>query len=276
MGIRKPVNRELNVIAAICLGLFAGNRGFAQVAQPQAAQQPSAQTAAARPVGTIKSISGNTITLTNDVGVDVTVLVQDAAKLLRIAPGQKDLKDAAPIQLQDLQPGDQLRARGTRSSDGNELTADEIVSGTFRNIAGTISAIDSSAGSITVQDLVSKKIITVKITAESQLRKLPPPMAQRIAMRLKGITPEAQSSPAASGSTGPAANSEQSTKPSGSPPGGSRSGASGGMGRPGGGGGSVDLHQAISRMPAAPPADLLQAHATILCATQSAPNRMSP
>src|SRR2546425_9029018 len=92
MGIRKPVNRELNVIAAICLGLFAGNRGFAQAAQPQAAQQPSAQTVAARPVGTIKSISGNTIRLTNDVGVDVTVLVQDAAKLLRIAPGQKDLK----------------------------------------------------------------------------------------------------------------------------------------------------------------------------------------
>src|SRR6266481_4556333 len=91
MGIRKPVNRELNVIAVICLVLFAGNRGFAQVAQPQGAQQPSAQTAAtARPVGTIKSISGNTITLTNDAGVDVTVLVQDAAKLLRIAPGRSE------------------------------------------------------------------------------------------------------------------------------------------------------------------------------------------
>src|SRR6266852_3589693 len=286
MEIRKPVNRELNVIAAICLGLFAGNRGFAQVAQPQAAQQPSAQTAAARPVGTIKSISGNTITLTNDVGVDVTVLVQDAAKLLRIAPGQKDLKDAAPIQLQDLQPGDrvlvrgklgddgksvlatsvvamkkadiadkqarereewqrhgvgglvnsvdranntisvalpglgekknvvihlskdtilrryaqdsvkfddakpapleqitpgdQLRARGTRTSDGNELTADEIVSGTFRNIAGTISAIDASAGTLTIQDLVSKKPCTVRITAEPQLRgKQRNPMVRR-------------------------------------------------------------------------------------------------
>src|SRR2546426_7439997 len=60
MGAWKPVNRELNVIAAICLVLVAGNRGFAHAAQPQAAQQPSAQTAAARPVGTIKSISGNT------------------------------------------------------------------------------------------------------------------------------------------------------------------------------------------------------------------------
>ncbi|PYT56143.1 MAG: hypothetical protein DMG43_00885, partial [Acidobacteria bacterium] len=127
MGIRKPVNRELSAIAVICLGLFAGNRGFAQAAQPQAGQQPSAQTAAARPVGTIKSISGNTITLTNDAGVDVTVLVQDAAKLLRIAPGQKDLKDAAPIQLQDLQPGDRVLVRGKLAEDGKSVLAMSVV-----------------------------------------------------------------------------------------------------------------------------------------------------
>jgi len=61
-------------------------------------------------------------------------------------------------------PGDQLRARGTRSPDGTELTAVEIVSGTFRNISGTISAIDTSAGTIIVQDLVVKKSITVRIS----------------------------------------------------------------------------------------------------------------
>ena len=378
MGIRKPVNRELNVIAAICLGLVAGNRGFAHAAQPQAAQQPSAQTAAARPVGTIKSISGNTITLTNDVGVDVTVLVQDAAKLLRIAPGQKDLKDAAPIQLQDLQPGDrvlvrgklgddgksvlatsvvamkkadiadkqarereewqrhgvgglvnsidranntisvalpglgekknvvihlskdtilrryaqdsvkfddakpapleqitpgdQLRARGTRSSDGNELTADEIVSGTFRNIAGTISAIDSSAGSITVQDLVSKKLITVKITAESQLRKLPPPMAQRIAMRLKGIPSDSQM-PAQAPNAGAVAgaNPGQTPRSGGPRPGGPGAGGAAGMGRPGGGG-APDLQQAINRMPAGTLADLQKGDAVMVVATEGGPN----
>src|SRR6266566_4051808 len=377
MGIRKPVNRELSVIAVICLGLFAGNRGFAHAAQPQAAQQPSAQTAAARPVGTIKSISGNTITLTNDVGVDVTVLVQDAAKLLRIAPGQKDLKDAVPIQLQDLQPGDrvlvrgkladdgksvlamsvvamkkadiadkqarereewqrhgvgglvnsvdrandaisvalpglgekknvviylskdtilrryaqdsvkfddakpapleqiragdQLRARGTRSSDGNELTADEIVSGTFRNIAGTISAIDSSAGSITVQDLVSKKLITVKITAESQLRKLPPPMAQRIAMRLKGIPSDSQM-PAQAPNAGAvsAANPGQVPRSGGPPLGGPGAGGAG-MGRLGGGG-APDLQQAINRMPAATLADLQKGDAVMVVATEGGPN----
>ena len=87
-----------------------------------------------------------------------------------------------------IKPGDQLRARGTRSADGSELAADEIVSGTFRNIAGTVVATDQGNNSVTVMDLLTKRPVTLKITADSQLHKLPPMMAQRIAMRLKGVS----------------------------------------------------------------------------------------
>jgi len=318
--------------------------------------------------------------LTTDAGTDVTVQVQDATKLVRIAPGQKDLKDATPIQLTDVQPGDrilvrgkladvgksvvaasviamkktdiaekqsrereewqkhgfgglvnsveaasstisvalpsqgekksvavhlsketilrryasdsvkfddakpapldeikpgdQLRARGTRSANGAEFTADEIVSGTFRNIAGTISALDASAGTITVHDLVSKKSITVKITAESQLRKLPPPMAQRIAARLKGTPPEAQSSAPTPSGAGPAANSAQTTSSAGQQPGGSGAGGSSGMGRSGGGG-TADLQQMINRMPAATLADLQKGDAVMVVATEGGTNAVS-
>ena len=364
----------LLLIVGISLTLSAGS-AVIQAGQPQSGQQPSAQaSSAARPVGTIKSISGNTIILTTDAGSDMTVQVQDSAKLVRIAPGQKDLKDATPIQLGDLQPGDrilvrgkladdgrsvaaasviamkkvdiadkqsrereewqrhgfgglvnnvdaggntinvslpspgekktvaihfskdtilrryasdsvkfddakpapldqikpgdQLRARGTRSADGAEFTADEIVSGTFRNIAGIISALDASAGTVTVQDLALKKSVTVKVTADSQLRKLPPPMAQRIAARLKGTPVEAPSTATTAGGASSAANSEPSTKPNGPPSVGS---GSGGMGRSGGGG-SADLQQAISRMPAATLADLQKGDAVMGVATEGGPN----
>jgi len=377
----RPVRESALLIAAICLSFSAGSGADSQSPQAQAGQQPSSQTpAAARPVGTIKSISGKAITLTTDAGSDVTVQVQDATKLVRIAPGQKDLKEATPIQLADVQPGDrilvrgklaedgksvlaasviamkkediaekqsrdreewqkhgfgglvnsveaagntisvalpsageqksvavhlskdtilrryasdsvkfddakpapldqinpgdQLRARGTRSADGSELAADEIVSGTFRNIAGTISALDASAGTIIVLDLVSKKSVTVRITAESQLRKLPAPMAQRIAMRLKGLPPDAQSSAPAPGTAGPAANAAQSAKPSGPPSGGAESGGSGGMGRPGGGG-TADLQQTISRMPPATLADLKKGDAVMVVATEGGANGVS-
>jgi len=374
-----PARKHFSWLAVICLCFTPGTLSFIFVAQAHAAQQPSGQTSAsAWPRGTIKSISGNTITLSTDAGTEVTVLVQDAAKLVRIAPGQTDLKDAAPIQLQDLQPndrilvrgnlapdgksvlalsviamknadiaekhardreewqkhgtgglvssvdtasstvtvslpaigekkniaihlsrdtilrryapdsvkfddaklapldqirpGDQLRARGTRSADGSELAAVEIVSGTFRNIAGTISSIDASAGSITIQDLATKKPATIKITSDSQLRKLQPAMAQRIAACLKGVPPDA-ATPGA-GNAPATANAAQGPRPGGPPAGGPGAGANGagGSGRPGGRVGCGDLQQAISRMPAATLADLQKGDAVMIVATAGGPN----
>jgi hypothetical protein len=370
----------MSAIGLILTGVrpASARRVLAQAATQQSAQAP----AAARPVGTIKSISGNTITLTPDAGDDVVVQVQDATKFVRIAPGQKDLKDAAPIQLTDIQPGDrilvrgklaedgksvlatsviamkkadiaekhsrereewqkhgtgglvsnvdatsntisvslpavgekksvaihlskdtvlrryapdsvefddakpapldqikpgdQLRARGTRSADGTELTADEIVSGSFRNIAGTISALDASAGTITVQDLATKKPITVKITSESQLRKLLPPMGQRIAACLKGTPTDASAPTPASGNATPAAmvGAAQASGNNRPPSGNATPSSSGGKGRPGGGG-NCDLQQMISRAPAATLAELQKGDAVMIVATEGGPNSPS-
>jgi len=347
------------MVALIC-GLALQGGGVLLRAQKS---QPSApQAAVTRSLGTVKAISGKSITLTTDAGSDISVLLQDGARLLRVEPGEKDLKNAAPFELQDLQPGDrvlvrgkmaddgksllaasliamkkmdiaqkqahereewqrrgvgglvsavdpssgtititttaagtskdvairaskntvlrryspnsikfdeakaapigeikagdQLRARGTRSADGSELTADEVVSGSFRNIAGTIASIDSSAGTITVMDLTSKKSVVIKVTGESQLRKLPPPMAQRIAARLKG----------SSGDGPPAAAGQRPAEPS----------ATNGIapthsaGRPDSGQpaqGPSDLQQALSRMPAASLSDLNKGDAVMIVAT---------
>jgi hypothetical protein len=371
----RPVLSHFPLFVAVWLGIGAAIPSLTAAAELQAPAPPAPQSPA-KPVGTIKSISGNTITLTTDAGSDVTVLVQDTAKLVRIAPGQKDLKDATPIALTDLQtgdrllvrgsladdgksvlassvmamkkaditdkqsrereewqrhgtgglvssidpatdtitvslpaigekkkvvihlakdtvlrryapdsvkfddakpapldqikPGDQLRARGTRNPDGSELSAVEIVSGTFRNIAGTVSAIDASASTLTIQDLATKKPVTLKVMADSQLRKLPPPMAQRIAARLKGIPADA-APPAAASFT--SANSVQPARPGGAPPNGASSGAGGfgGAGRPGSGV-SPDLQQAINRMPAATLADLQKGDAVMVVTTESGPN----
>ena len=64
--------------------------------------------AASRRIGAIKSINGTAITLTPDSGPDVNITVQPTARIVRIAPGEKDLKNATPIQLQDLQVGDRI------------------------------------------------------------------------------------------------------------------------------------------------------------------------
>ena len=93
-------------------------------------QEPSSlpSTAGAlKPVGAVKAISGNTITLATDAGPTINIIVQDSTRLLRISSGQKDLKDAAPIQLQDVQVGDRILARGKPSDDGKSVQASSIV-----------------------------------------------------------------------------------------------------------------------------------------------------
>jgi hypothetical protein len=307
-------------------------------------------------VGAVKAISGNTITLATDAGPTINIIVQDSTRLLRISSGQKDLKDAAPIQLQDVQVGDrilargkpsddgksvqassivlmkesdvvakqerdredwqksgvgglvskvdpasgaitltapvigdakpitihiskstiirryspdsvkfddarpgtidqinigdQLRARGVRSADGTELTADEVVSGTFRNVAGLVVSTDAAANTVTVTDLATKKPLTLRINADSQLRKLPPTVAQRIASRLRGGSADggngaSTGTPAAS--TGPAPGSNGAgARPTGSP----------------------DFQQMLKRMPAVTIADLQKGDAVMIVTTQ--------
>ena len=207
--------------------------------------------------------------------------------LRRYAPGSVKFDDAAAAPIDQIKAGDQLRARGQKSADGAELTADEVVSGSFRNISGTINSVDAATNSITVEDLVTKKPVVVKIADTSQLRKLPGPMAQRIAARLKGNGGEGAAGQGANGGAAPASGSAASgagntgTAPARAPAGGSAleqksgdsggaQGAAGGAGARGGAGAQGgDLQQAIARMPASNLADLQKGDAVMIVATSS-------
>src|ERR1700733_1113950 len=121
--------KRASVVIVCALALAGGGSGFgggsalaAAIPQPQ---QP-AQNAAKQVIGAIKAINGSTITLKPDTGADVSVMVQGAVRVLRVAPGQTDLKTATPIQLSDLQVGDRILVRGTPSADGQSLSASAI------------------------------------------------------------------------------------------------------------------------------------------------------
>jgi hypothetical protein len=204
-----------------------------------------------------------TISVTTFAG-SKKVLIQTTKKTVvrRYAPNSVKFDDAKPSKLADIHPGDQLRARGTKNADGTEFAAEEIVSGNFRNIAGTITAVNTADNSLTVMDLLTKKPVVVQVSADSQLRKLPQPMAQRIAMRLKGQTPEGQppagGAPANAGATGPGGGAPQGQ------PGGAGGYGGGGAARSGGG----DLQQMLSRLPAMKVDDFQKGDAVILVSTE--------
>lgn len=215
--------------------------------------------------GLVKSIdaASSTITISTLTAAgpkDIVIHARKDTVLRRYAPGSIKFDEAKTAPLTDILPGDQLRARGSRSADGSEFTADEIVSGSFRNIAGIVAAVDASAGTLTVNDIATKKPVEVKVTADSQMRKVPQPLAQRIAMRLKGNTGEASGGGAGAGQAGQAA----PNAPVGGGQGGA-GGAGGTDGPPRNGGG--DIQQLLSRLPVSPLSDFQKGDVVMIVAT---------
>lgn len=207
--------------------------------------------------GLVKSVdtTGGVIAVTTGAGATlktITVRTTPTTVLERYAPASVSFTDAKPAPITAIQPGDQLRARGTRNADGTEIAADAVVSGGFRNISGTIISIDTAGTSLVVKDLVTKKPVTVHITPQVQMRRLPDRMAQMIAARLKGMAAGSNGGRAQGES---AANAEQGQGP----------GAGAGAQRGGG-----DMQQVLSRAPAIQLSDLQKGEAVMLVSTQGA------
>jgi len=222
--------------------------------------------------GLVKAVdpAAGTITIAGPAvaGVAKTTVIHTtkATILRRYAPDSVKFDDAKAAPIEQIKPGDQLRARGEKSADGDEFTAAEIVSGTFRNIAGTIISVDQATKTINVNDLIGKKAMVVKISDESQLKKLSPEMAQRIAMRFRNGGADAAGG-------GGAGNGASGAAPAGGANGGggSAAGGAGGGGQRGGGaggGGRADFQQLVNRLPAATITDFQKGDAVLVVSTQ--------
>lgn len=212
--------------------------------------------------GLVKSVdpASGLITITTGAGPTaktVSVTTGKSTVLKRYVPGSVKFEDAQPASIDAIHPGDQLRARGNKNADGTEIAAEDVVSGTFRHIAGTISSIDASGSTLTVKDLATKKQVAIHITPDSQLRKIPPQMAQMLAARLKGTMPPGGSSAGMKPQAASAA--------AGSPSGGRSNG-----GFPGGGAGNGDPQQMLNRAPATQLSELQKGEAVMVVATDGA------
>src|SRR6266702_7993452 len=352
---------------ALCLSLML-SAGLSVSSPAALAQAPAAAPAAARQLGTVKAISGNSLTLTTEAGQQVAVGVADAARILQLAPGSTDLKSAQAITLADIavgdrvlvtgkagddagsltasrvilmksgdiaqkneaekadwqkrgsgglvsavdagtgtltvsasakkmqvqtsgstkfrryagdsvkfedtkpgtlaqiQVGDQLRVRGARSEDGSSIQAEAVVSGSFKNLAGAIATIDAAGGTLTLKDLATKRTMTVKVTANSDVRKLPAQEAAMFAARAKGGAPAADASGGAQspGAGQAGAGARRGPGDMGPGPG---AGGPGGMGRSAG----MDLSQMLARLPNATIGDLKVGDAVMIVASQTEP-----
>lgn len=216
-----------------------------------------------------KGISGRVASvdqITKQIKIDVRGLAattsvvltpKDGAKILRYAPNSVKFSEAKESSISEIQAGDMLRALGDRSADGASFAAEEIVSGAFRTVAGTVKTVDVAKNEVVIADVQSKKDITVELGSASMLKKFPEEMAQRMAafqsgqgaggMRPGGGAPGA-GAPGAGGAAGGAQRPQQGIGPAN----GGQPGAGGGRGF----GGRRGIDEMLDNFPNITAADL--------------------
>jgi hypothetical protein len=134
--------------------------------------------------GTVAAIDAAAKTFTMKSGQKtVTVQPSEHADYRRYAPDSVKFSDARPSSLAEIKTGDQVRVLGDKNDDGASIKAERIVSGSFRQIAATVTSIHAGAGEIVIKDLATKKPLTVRVNSDSTMRKLPPEMAAMLARR---------------------------------------------------------------------------------------------
>ncbi|HUR96463.1 MAG TPA: hypothetical protein VMZ26_00215 [Pyrinomonadaceae bacterium] len=173
----------------------------------------------------------------------VVLTPKEGAKVLRYAPNSVKFSEAKTSSINEIQAGDMLRALGDRSPDGASFTAEEIVTGAFRTVAGTVKTVDVVKNEVVITDAQSKKDITVELGSASVLKRFPPEMAQRMAGAQGGPGGPGRPGGGPAGAGAPARPQANGASPSGGP---------GGPGRgPGGGRGIDDMLERFPNITAA-------------------------
>jgi hypothetical protein len=147
--------------------------------------------------------------------------------------------EAKPSKFEEVKVGDQLRALGDKSTDGSRLTAEEVVFGTFKIAGGVVTAIDAATNQIKINDLQTKKPLTIILKPESVLRRFPEGGGAMFGGGMGGQ--------GAGGAT-PAQAQGQQPRPQGAGPGGPPQGSGPGQGGPGRGGGG-NMADLLERLP---------------------------
>jgi len=186
--------------------------------------------------------------------------VTDKVELRRYAPDSIKFTDASVAKFDELKVGDQLRALGERNPEGTAFTAEKVVTGSFKTVAGVITAIDLGTGEVKINDMQTKQPLTIVVKQDAVLRKFPPAseMGGMMMMRPGG------GGGGQSAAAGPGAGQG----------GGHAGGPSGGQG--GGRGGGPNMQDMLERLPVIAIADVKVGDTIIVSSTKGAdPTRLT-
>jgi hypothetical protein len=221
--------------------------------------------------------AGRAVTV-NSRGIEgvksIKITLSEKASIKRYAEGSVKYSDAKLSSLDEIEVNDQVRALGNRGQDGLSYGAEQLISGAFRNLAVTVRSINAAEGWLEVTDLDTKKPVVVRLSKETNLKKLPDMAAQMMAMAMNGgfAAMRGIGGAAGPGSAGPGG---MGMRPGGAPSGGAPSGGAPSGGAPSGGapggsrrGGDM-IGMVIDRSPAIQLSDLKKDDPLILSVSKT-------
>ena len=193
----------------------------------------------------------------------VIIPVSDKTEMRRYAPDSIKFSDAKPSTFSELKVGDQLRALGDRAPDGTHFTPQKVVTGSFKTIAGVVTAVDPATREIKINELEKKRPMTIVIKQDSVMRRFPP--ASEMGMLMGGFNRGG----GAPGGGAPAGG--------GAPQGGQQQPRPQGAGGPGGPGrGGFNINDMLERLPTITVADVKVGDTIIVSSTQGVdPTRLT-
>jgi hypothetical protein len=167
--------------------------------------------------GKVSGVNAQTGQITVDIrnlmgSTSVTVTPKANAKFIRYAPDSEKFDEAKPSSLAEIKVGDNLRALGDKSSDGTALSAETVLTGSFQTVAGTVVSVDAAKNEVVINNLQTKKPVTVSLATATTLKRFPEEMAQRMAGMQGGapggggvqvVRPVGSGPPPAGGGAGP-------------------------------------------------------------------------
>lgn len=149
-----------------------------------------AQTPVAKATGTVKSVSESSVVITSDAGQESTITFANSSRIFKAAPGQTDIKNAAAIQVQDIQIGDRIFAKGQPGENSGLVASLAIVMKQTdiaqrqqtereewrRGVGGIVKSVDASSGTITLANSLaaSGKPILVHVSPQTSILRYAP------------------------------------------------------------------------------------------------------
>jgi hypothetical protein len=231
----------------------------ADIAQKQELDRAAWQTRGI--TGTVTGISPDSkefTVVTRTAQGERPMIVESAEKadFRRYAPDSVRFTDAKPSSFGEIKVGDHVRVLGEKNSDNTRIKPEAVVSGSFRNLAATVIAVDPASNEIRVTDLSTKKAVVVRVNQDTVMKRLPQMMAAALARHY---------------------NPQFVRNAGGGARGGGPGGGGGARGGPGGEGGmrfsgsqGGDLQQMLEKVPAMPIGELNKGDAILISSTAGA------